>query len=242
MRKIIFSKHVFVIAAIFIFTTYAWSASQEAVEPQAVAIETAVASAPEPFPAPGQWEFTFKPDTSVISYFLAGNIHDTLGYVRTMQGSASASILSDGRMTKAAVQFTFAAKVMNSDDAARDKRMFKKFMEIHLYPEIAFSAQSVGTGLDQAPSLAMATKGQPIAFDLAGTLTIHGTTREIIIPVTVYPENGLLITDGTTTLQLPDYTIKNPSWLFMRTEDTVKIDLHIELQPQSQEQPIPPLD
>jgi polyisoprenoid-binding protein YceI len=240
MNKIIFSKHVFVIAAIFMFATYAWSAPQEAVAPEVVvapeevvATETAVAPDVEAFPAPGQWEFTFKPETSFISYFLAGNIHDTLGYVRTMQGSASASIDPDGRMTTAVVQFTFAAKVMNSDDEARDKRMFKKFMEIHIYPEISFRAQSAGMGLDQAAALAGATKEQPIAFDLAGALTIHGTTKEITIPATAYPENGLLITEGTTILQLQDYTIKNPSWLFMRTEDTVKIAFHIELQPQS---------
>ena len=153
-----------------------------------------------------------------------------------MQGSASATIVPDGRMSSAAVQFTFAAQEMNSDDEARDKRMYKKFMEIHIYPEISFSGTSAGTGLDAAV-LSGATKEQPIAFDLAGTLTIHGTTRDITIPVIAYPENGLLITEGKTTLQLPDYTIKNPSWLFMRTEDLVTIEFHIELQPQ----PLQPL-
>ena len=233
MKKIIFSKYVFVIAAILIFSVSAWSETQEAVAPEAVVVPAeVVVPAAEVFPAPGQWEFTFKPETSFISYFLAGNIHDTLGYVRTMQGSAAALIVPDGRMTAAAVRFTFAAKVMNSDDEARDKRMFKKFMEIHIYPEISFRGHSAGTGLDQAAALAGATKEQPIAFDLAGTLAIHGTTREITISATAYPENGLLITEGTTILQLQDYTIKNPSWLFMRTEDTVKIDFYIELQPQ----------
>jgi|GEM_PF-1513899 len=235
MKKIIFSKYVFVIAAALIFSVSAWSEPQEAVAPEAVVAPVdVVVPAAEVFSASGQWEFTFKPETSFISYFLAGNIHDTLGYVRTMQGSASASIVPDGRMTAAAVQFTFAAKVMNSDHEARDKRMFKKFMEIHIYPEISFRGQSVGTGLDQSAALAGATKEQPIAFDLAGTLAIHGTTREITISATAYPENGLLITEGTTILQLQDYTIKNPSWLFMRTEDTVKIDFHMELQPQTQ--------
>ena len=231
MKKINFSARIFVVAAIVMFTTYAWSAPQEAVAP----VAEAVASAAEVFPAAGQWEFTFKPETSFISYFLAGNIHDTLGYVRTMQGSATAALDTDGRMTAAAVQFTFAAQVMNSDDEARDKRMYKKFMEIHIYPEISFSGKSAGTGLEQASAVSAATKEQPLSFDLAGTLAIHGVTRDITIPVTAYPENGLLITEGTTTLQLPDFNIKNPSWLFMRTEDLVKIEFHIELQPQPQQ-------
>ena len=38
--------------------------------------------------------------------------------------------------------------------------MFKKFMEIHIYSEIAFNAKSAA-GLDQASSLAVATKEQP---------------------------------------------------------------------------------
>jgi hypothetical protein len=107
-------------------------------------------------------------------------------------------------------------------------------MEVHIYPEISFSGKSAGTGLEQSPALSAATKEQPVAFDLAGTLAIHGVTRDITIPVTAYLENGLLITEGTTPLQLPDFNIKNPSWLFMRTEDLVTIKFHIELQPQSQ--------
>lgn len=234
MKRNAFFKYVFIFAALFMFVPYAWAESQENIAPEvAVVPQEAVADAAEVFPAPGQWEFIFKPDTSFISYFLAGNIHDTLGYVRTMQGSASATIIPDGLMTAAAVQFTFAAKVMNSDDEARDKRMFKKFMEIHIYPEISFSGKSSGTGLDAAV-LAGATKEQPIAFDLEGSLAIHGTTQDITIPMIAYPENGLLITEGKTTLQLPDYNIKNPSWLFMRTEDLVTIEFHIELQPQPQ--------
>ena len=232
MKKINFSARVFVVAAIFMFATYAWSAPAEVVAPVA---ETVVPVATV-FPAPGQWKFTFKPETSFISYFLAGNVHDTLGYVRKMQGSASATIVPDGRMSSAGVQFTFAAQEMKSNDEARDKRMYEKFMEIHIYPEISFSGTSAGTGLEQAAALAGATKEQPIAFDLAGTLVIHGTTRNITIPMTAYPENGFLITEGTTTLQLPDYNIKNPSWLVMRTVDIVKIEFHIELQPQPQPQ------
>lgn len=230
MKKNNFFACVFVVVSIFIFVSFARSAPQEAAAP----VAEAVAPAAETFPALGQWEFTFEPATSFISYFLAGNIHDTLGYVRTMQGSASASIGADTRITAAAVQFTFAAQEMNSNDEARDKRMYKKFMEIHIYPEIAFSGKSVGTGLDQSPALSAATKEQPVAFDLAGTLVIHGVTRDITIPLTAYIDNGLLIAEGTTTLQLPDFNIKNPSWLFMRTEDLVTIEFHIELQPQPQ--------
>jgi polyisoprenoid-binding protein YceI len=230
MKKIKFSARLFVVVCFFMFIANAWAAPQEAVVPVTESVATAAAV----FPAPGQWEFTFKPGTSFISYFLAGNVHDTLGYVRTMQGSATATLGADTRMTAAAVQFTFAAQEMNSNDEARDKRMYKKFMEVHIYPEISFSGKSAGTGLEQAPALSAATKEHPVAFDLAGTLAIHGVTRDITIPLTAYLENGLLITEGTTTLQLPDFNIKNPSWLFMRTEDLVKIEFHIELQPQPQ--------
>ncbi len=183
------------------------------------------------FPAPGKWEFGFKPGASYISYFLKGNVHDTLGYVRTIKGGAAAVIDDEGKMAKASVQFSFLADVMTSDDEARDERMDKKFMEIHLYPEVSFGGSSAAAGLKQQAELAKADKEHPVAFDLEGKLTIHGTTRPVTIPVTVYPENGLLITEGTTTLQLQDYTIKNPSLLFLRTENTVKIDFHIELQP-----------
>lgn len=182
------------------------------------------------FPAPGSWQFSFTPGASYISYFLKGNVHDTLGYVRDMKGSAGALIDASGKMTEARVQFNFFGDVMSSDDEARDERMDKKFMEIHLYPEVSFNGSSAGTVFQQA-ELAAATREHPVAFDLEGTLTIHGTTRPVTIPVTAYPEQGLLITEGTATVQLQDYNIKNPSLLIFRTENTVKIEFHIELQP-----------
>jgi polyisoprenoid-binding protein YceI len=204
------------IGAILIFATHAWPADA----PTAGA-----------FPAPGKWEFAFKPEASFISYFLKGNVHDTLGYVKTMRGSATADIAADGRMTAAAVQFTFAADTMDSKDKARDERMKKKFMEISIYPEISYRSTAAGAGLQNAAPVASATKEHPLAFDLEGTLTIHGTARAITIPVTVYLEKGLLITEGKTILQLKDYNIKNPSFFVFRTEDFVKIDFRIELQP-----------
>jgi polyisoprenoid-binding protein YceI len=207
-------------AAAFMCTPCVWS-EQPAAE----------ALAQRAFPSQGQWEFTFKPDRTFISYFLKGNVHDTLGYVKKMRGKASAAITPDGRLTAAAVQFSFAADTMDSNDKARDERMKKKFMDISIYPDVTYRSTSAGAGLDTAGPVAKATKERPLAFDLEGMLTIHGTTRAITIPVTVYPENNLLITEGTTILQLKDYNIKNPSFLIFRTDDHVKIDFHIELQP-----------
>jgi len=211
-----------IIAFIFISSSYAW--------PEQPAAGTPTLSA---FPVQGKYEFTFKPETTFISYFLKGNVHDTLGYVRKIQGKASAAITPDGRLTGAAVQFSFAADTMDSNDKARDERMKKKFMDISIYPEVTYRSTSAGAGLENAGPVAKATKEHPLAFDLEGTLTIHGTTRAITIPITVYPENNLLITEGKTILQLKDYNIKNPSFLIFRTEDSVKIDFHFELQPAS---------
>ena len=130
-----------VMAIVFISFSYAWS------EPPA-----AVTSTQQSFPSPGKWEFTFKPDMSFISYFLKGNVHDTLGYVKKMQGKASATISPDGRLTAAAVQFTFAADTMDSKDKARDERMKKKFMDISIYPDVTYRSTSAGAGLENAGS------------------------------------------------------------------------------------------
>ncbi|MEI6126981.1 MAG: YceI family protein [Pseudomonadota bacterium] len=183
------------------------------------------------FPGPGKWECTFKPDTSYISYFLKGNVHDTLGYVKKISGSASGVIAADGRLTVVAVKFTFAAETMDSKDQKRDERMKKKFMEINLYPDIVYRSTAAGAGLQDAGPVTQATKDHPLAFDLEGVLTVHGTTKAITIPVTVYPGNNLLNVEGKTILQLKDYAINNPSFFIFRTEDSVAIEFHIELQP-----------
>lgn len=183
------------------------------------------------FPAPGAWEFTFKPGVSSISYFLKGNVHDTLGTVTKMQGSATASITREGRFSQAAVQFSFAADTMDSKDAARDERMKKKFMEIRLYPEVAYRSISAGSGLQQSMPVAQATRDAPIAFDLEGILKIHGVEKLLTIPVTAYPENGLLVVRGDTILLLRDFNIANPSFFIFRTEEYVRIHFLIALQP-----------
>ena len=194
------------------------------------AVAPAEPSAPA-FPAPGAWRFGFKPEVSYISYFLKGNVHDTLGHVRSMRGGATATVTPEGRLADPAVQFTFAADTMDSKDAARDERMKKKFMETALYPEISFRSTGSGASLKQAAPVAQATKERPVAFDLEGALKIHGTERQVTIPVTTYPEGGCLVVEGETVLALKSYNIANPSFFIFRTDDNVKINFHFELQP-----------
>lgn len=220
MKKSVLVALLVFISAFFIAATVAW--------PETPAADSSNTPA---FPAPGKWACGFNPETSFISYFLKGNVHDTLGYVRKLQGSASGTITPDGRITDIAVQFTFAAADMDSKDLQRDERMKKKFMEISLYPDISYRSTAARAGLQNAGPVGLATKDNPLTFDLEGMLTVHGTTKAITLPITVYPGNRLLVTEGTTVLQLKDFNIKNPSFFVFRTEDSVKVDFHIELQP-----------
>ena len=218
MKKTVLASRLLLVFWLCVTAGHSW-----AEEPAPAATVTA------PFPAPGKWRFSFAPG-SVITFFLKGNIHDTLGYVEKIDGGASAAVTAEGRLADPAVQFTFAADTMDSKDEKRDRRMKTKFMETGLYPRIAFRSTGAGPGLQGAAPVAGASKEKPVAFDLQGDLTIHGVTRSITVPVAVYPHDGLLVTEGAAVLYLRDFSIKNPSFFIFRTAEDVKIEFHIELQ------------
>jgi polyisoprenoid-binding protein YceI len=179
--------------------------------------------------APGAYRYDVASDNSTITYFLKGNVHDTLGTVQKLTGTASGVITREGYLASPAVQLSFKADDMNSQDERRDKRMKTKFLETATYPEIAFKSAAAEGQVPGELAAGRATREQPLRCDLTGELTIHGITRPISLPIAVYCKQGRVVAEGTTTLRLPDYAIKNPSFLVFRTADEVKIDFHIEL-------------
>ena len=72
------------------------------------------------------------------------------------------------------------------------------------------------------------TREQPLLFDLEGDLALHGKTKRVIVKISTYQFNDRLITEGSTVLFLKDFAIRNPSLLFLRVSNEVKINFHIE--------------
>jgi polyisoprenoid-binding protein YceI len=71
------------------------------------------------------------------------------------------------------VEFTIKAPSIDTSDAGRDKHLKSPdFFDVEKFPEITFKSSKI------------AAKGQN-QFDVTGTLTMHGVSKEVTLPVTM---------------------------------------------------------
>lgn len=65
--------------------------------------------------------------------------------------------------------------------------------------------------------------------DLVGTLSINGVSKAVSIPVKVYPTNTGFILTGYTVINMTDYDVEPPMYMFgtIKTGDAVRIQFKI---------------
>jgi polyisoprenoid-binding protein YceI len=81
-------------------------------------------------------------------------------------------------------------------------------LEVNKYPTARVVADSV--------ELVTLTDG-PIPFTASGTLTLHGVTRTIQLPIIMTISDGVLTANGETTLDLLDYAVNVPTAVMSST-------------------------
>jgi len=167
-------------------------------------------------------------ENSWLTFFLKGNVHDTLGSPEKIEGSVTAHFSQNGDLLKAEGGIKVSAAALDTKDKARDKRMKKKFLHVKKYPDIAFNLTSFSTDTTiNIKKVSGADISLPVTLN--GELLIHGVKRNISIECSILLNKGQLIIDGATRLLLQDFNIKNPSLLFFRTSNDVDIKFHIIL-------------
>jgi len=174
-------------------------------------------------------DLVFDNEKCELSFFLKGNKHDTLGSPEKINGAASIFISKDGMLAGGEGNIILEAAKLDTKDAARDKRMKKKFLHVKKFPHITFSATSIIPDQEVKNIAEKTSKDKPLPVKIKGDLTIHGVTKEIELNVAMYFEGERIIADSETILLLQDYNIKNPSFLWFKTENEVHIKFHIEL-------------
>jgi polyisoprenoid-binding protein YceI len=115
----------------------------------------------------------------------------------------------------------------------RDGHMRDNFLETAKYPKAVFE-------LTKVDSISQNTLGdqKEVKAILAGNFTVHGVTKAITIPATItyFKESeqttartagDLLHVAAAFNLLLGDYGIKRPQMLFMKLDETQKINIDI---------------
>ena len=149
----------------------------------------------------------------------------TIGYKEAVGRSPTieATItIAGGQLT--AVTVTADLRDLKSDDSRRDGAIRNQALESNAFPMAIFELTeplAVPDGL---------AAGDPIRVEAQGTLTLHGVTREVTIPLEAELANGVMVIVGSLPILFADYDIDQPqSPILVSIEDNGVMELQLFL-------------
>jgi len=148
-----------------------------------------------------------------VDWTLGDVLHTVHGTFKLKRGD----IRFDPSTGKASGELVVDATSGESGSGARDSRMHKNILESGKYPEIAFVPDKVlGNVSLQGDS----------EVQLHGSFTIHGGTHELTLAAKCHIDQQRLTAVIEFSVPYQKWGMKNPSTLFLRVDDTVKIGIH----------------
>lgn len=149
----------------------------------------------------------------------------TIGYKEAVGRSPTieATItIAGGQLT--GVTVTADLRDLKSDDSRRDGAIRNQALESNRFPMATFELTeplAVPEGL---------AAGEPIRVEANGTLTLHGVTRDVTIPIEAELANGVLVLVGSLPIVFADYDIAQPrSPILVSIEDNGVMELQLFL-------------
>ena len=148
-----------------------------------------------------------------VEWTLGDVLHTVHGTFKLKRGD----IRFDAATGKASGELVVDAASGESGSGARDSRMHKNILESGKYPDIVFAPDRVvGTVNLQGDS----------DIQMHGTFTIHGAGHEVTLPVKCHVDQQKLAATLQFAVPYQKWGMKNPSTLFLRVDDNVKIEIH----------------
>lgn len=169
-------------------------------------------------PARAEAPAVYKIDVahSQLSYKIVHKFHEVVGVSKQVQAAVA---LKPG---EAQVQIRVAVKTFDSGNANRDAHM-KKTVEATSFPLVTLKGVAKGFAL---PAKLPAT----VTTTLQGSLTFHGVTQPIAVPVTVaIPDAAHLHVTTAFDVSLDAYKIERPSLMFIKIDDACHIQADLLL-------------
>ncbi|MGI8745584.1 MAG: YceI family protein [Bryobacteraceae bacterium] len=154
-----------------------------------------------------------NPATTQVEYTLGDVLHTVHGTFKLKSGH----IRFDPSTGQASGSLIVDATSGNSGSGARDRRMNDAILESAQYPEIAFTPDRVDGKLN--------LRGDS-EVSLHGTFRIHGADHEMVLPVKAHVAQSNLSAEIQFPVPYVKCGMRNPSTLFLRVKDTVRIQIH----------------
>ena len=149
----------------------------------------------------------------------------TIGYKEAVGRSPTieATItIAGGQLT--GVTVTADLRDLESDDSRRDGALQFQALESQRFPTATFELTepvAVPEGL---------AAGEPISIEANGTLTLHGVTKAVVIPIEAVLEDGVMVVVGSIPILFADYDIAQPqSPILVSIEDNGVMELQLFL-------------
>jgi polyisoprenoid-binding protein YceI len=166
--------------------------------------------------------FAIDPGHSEVGFLVRHLVSQTRGRFNDFSGTVN---LDPKNLTSSSVEFKIKAASIDTNVPDRDKHLRSAdFFDAEKFPEITFKSKSIkATGKD--------------AYNVTGTLTMHGVSKEVTLPVTYLGQakdpwgNTRAGFETSTTLNRKDFgivwnkAVDNGGVLL---GDDVKVDINLE--------------
>lgn len=148
--------------------------------------------------------------TSEISYAGSSFVHDWEGTSRRVTGTLAVDM---ARPEASRIEISAPVESFDSGNENRDSNMLDA-VEAERYPNVSFVSSQI-------------TAGQGGTWTVRGTLSFHGRTKQIEIPVRVSGQNGVFEGSGTFPISLTEFKVKRPKLLLKPIADEIQVTFTI---------------
>ena len=153
--------------------------------------------------------------SSRLTFHVTHKLHRVEGESSSIEGKA---MVRDGQVITM-VRVPVAS--FHSGDGNRDAHM-QETLNVEKYPFIVWKGVAPLESNNAVPS------GK---VNMAGRLEFHGVSRDVTVPLDVEPRpDGALRIHGTLAVSLDEFRVDRPSLLFVKIDDTCRIDVDFVLK------------
>lgn len=175
--------------------------------------------------APGPLRYRFDAARSVLRWELPATLHTVRGVAPRFEGFVQADPLPAGGFDVRA-RIVVDAAAMNTGNPKRDRNMREKVLETDRHPEIVFELKGF-TG-----PVSRMRPGENFTAQIEGTLTVHGRTQPVLLPVDVHVLEDHAIVSGSFPVHWKKYGLADPSFGLVKVKEPLQVVFRLRAVPE----------
>lgn len=130
-------------------------------------------------------------------------------------------VLSVWDLTSGNIEFSLLIKGFEFDRALMQEHFNENYMESDKYPKAIFK------GIIENSKNILLSASNNYTVNVNGTLTLHGVTKQIIVPATIKVKNGEASAIASFSVSPQDYNIKIPGLVADKINKQINIVMNV---------------